>query len=380
MAWLCSYTPVEIIASCGLLPYRLFAEHKKSFYGASLLHTTLCPYVRGALDEVLQEKEGGLEGAVLLHSCSAVSHLYYALERYSKLPFTYLLDLPRDNSPQALAFFAGSLQNFHAALSAHCGLRPREDELWEQIYLYAANRQGVKGLYRENAVRNFTDGAGLVRLVRASMTLPAEDFRQLLKDYSQKNHRDNADPAQGVTLAGPSCGGSRAGFFHPGLQIGSGSGIPGMGAVRNGPRIFLTGSMAPYQLLKKVHELGGRIVLDDLCCGKRAVDFTEEPAREEKNPYRYLAHLYLKRIPCACMKDALGQILNLKETLPEYNIDGIIFSYLKFCDPWYYYGQLLKEKLRQVPVLVLETEEMGVGVTGQQVTRIAAFLEMLTQA
>ena len=30
--------------------------------------------------------------------------------------------------------------------------------------------------------------------------------------------------------------------------------------------------------------------------------------------------------------------------------------YLKFCDPWYYYGQLLKEKLNNIPLLVLEGE------------------------
>ncbi|MGI5876896.1 MAG: 2-hydroxyacyl-CoA dehydratase subunit D [Dethiobacteria bacterium] len=344
MAWLCSYTPVEIISCCGLLPYRIFAAHNKSFYGSSLLHTTLCPYVRGALDELLQETERDLEGAVLVHSCNAIFHLYHALVRYSKLPFTYLLDLPRDSSPQAIAFYADSLQKFHATLSAHCGIQAREDDLWEQIYLYAENRSKLMELYRNSALKGIPDGSELIRLVRSLMILPAQDFQQLFQDYYQKKLQEEY---------------SRS--------------------FQRGPRIFLTGSMAPFHLIKMIRELGGRIVLDDLCNGKRAVDFSERPAPGE-NPYQYLARLYLKRAPCARMKHAAEQIVCLNGILQDHDLAGIIFFYLKFCDSWYYYGQLLKEKLHQVPVLVLEAEEMESGVTGQQRTRIAAFLEMLQEA
>jgi len=105
------------------------------------------------------------------------------------------------------------------------------------------------------------------------------------------------------------------------------------------------------------------------------LQFTGEP-EEGEDPYSFLARLYLQREPCARMKFAGDKLADLEEILKNYHIDGIIFFYLKFCDPWYYYGQLLKEIIKDIPVLVLEGE-YSTAATGQLRTRISAFLEMI---
>ena len=142
-----------------------------------------------------------------------------------------------------------------------------------------------------------------------------------------------------------------------------------------GPRIFLTGSTIPSGVAELVHELGGVIVLDDLCTGKRLLQTDTKPGQGE-DPYNYLARTYLGKESCPRMRWNEKKLTGLKKMLHRYDIEGVIFYYLKFCDPWYYFGLLLKETIKEIPVLILEGDYSGVEC-GQMQTRISAFLEMI---
>jgi benzoyl-CoA reductase/2-hydroxyglutaryl-CoA dehydratase subunit BcrC/BadD/HgdB len=337
IAWFCSYTPVEIISSCGLHPYRFSGKEGTSYYADSFLHSSLCFFVRGCLERVLKGEEKNLEGVVLVNSCLAMSHLFFALQKYSSCSFSYLLDLPRYDSQPAREFWSQVLRKFHRALSKYRGIESTEKELWEQIYLYRENRRRLQQLYERREGQVAADGHELIRLVEAFTILPPADFQEIYEAYS----RD---------------------IFNKKNTL-------------NGPRIFLTGSSMPGGLAKLIHESGGVLVLDDLCIGRRILQFTGEPEAGE-DPYSFLARQYLQREPCARMKSAGENLAKLEDMLKKYQIEGMIFFYLKFCDPWYYYGQLLKEIVKDIPVLILEGEYASAG-TGQMRTRISAFLEMI---
>lgn len=341
MAWFCSYTPLEIIASCGLQPYRFYGQEGTSFYADSFLHSSLCFFVRGCLERVLKEKEE-IAGMVLVNSCLAMSHFYYALQKYSSTSFIYLLDLPRHASKSAQKYWALQLRKFHHSLGEYFGVEVAEAELWEQINLYGENRRRLKQLYLRREGKVTVDGFELIRLAQAFTNLPPADFKDFFELYNRN-------------------------CLHKKKEL-------------SGPRIFLAGSTMPLALTKLIHELGGVLVLDDLCIGRRIVQFGNdsdlEPAASV-DPYLFLARQYLQREPCARMEFAGKEKLErLEERLKRYRIDGIIFFYLKFCDPWYYYGQLLKEKMKDIPVLILEGEYSSTK-TGQLRTRISAFLEMI---
>jgi benzoyl-CoA reductase/2-hydroxyglutaryl-CoA dehydratase subunit BcrC/BadD/HgdB len=336
IGWFCSYTPVEIISSCGLLPYRLSGKEGTTLYADSFLHSSLCFFVRGCLEKVLKE-EKDLEGAVLVNSCLAMSHLYNALQKYSPLAFTYLLDLPRHAFQSAVEYWAQGLRKFHRALCEYRGIEVTEKGLWEQIDLYQDNRRRLQRLYSGRKEKLFADGHELIRLVEAFSILPPAVFQELIAVYSND-------------------------YLHGTEEL-------------TGPRVFLTGSAMPSGMARLVHELGGVLVIDNLCIGRRMLQFTGEP-EEGEDPYSFLARLYLQREPCARMKFAGDRLADFEQILKNYHIDGIIFFYLKFCDPWYYYGQLLKEIIKDIPVLVLEGE-YSAAATGQLRTRISAFLEMI---
>ena len=177
MAWFCSYTPVEIISSCGLQPFRFFAREGSYFSADAILHSSLCFFVRGCLEKILKEDEGDFEGAVLVNSCLSMSHLYFAMQKFGSLPFTCLLELPRHSSREAREFWANNLREFHHFLSEHFGVSSTAEDLWEQIYLYQENRRWLRELYSGREGEITADGYELIRLLKAFSILPPANFQ-----------------------------------------------------------------------------------------------------------------------------------------------------------------------------------------------------------
>jgi benzoyl-CoA reductase/2-hydroxyglutaryl-CoA dehydratase subunit BcrC/BadD/HgdB len=343
IAWLCSYTPVEIISACDFIPRRMLAYEKETLRADTYLHPTLCSYVRGALESMIRTGNNGLQGAVLLNSCNAACHLYHAYAAYFPKVFHYLLDLPHISSAAAIKFWAGELRKFHHALADFKQLPVRPEDLQEQIGLYRDNRQRMAALYGERKGEVSTKGSELIRFIQSSMLLPPQRVREILPHFENYVRQQKES-----------------------------------GHAYHGPRLLVVGSMPGASLLELIEEQGGVLVLDDLCLGRRAVSFDAEPCGDE-DPYGCLASYYLTRSPCARMQDAFSALERWGELTRDYGIEGIILYCLKFCDSWYYLGQILKEKIKHVPVLVLEGEYTAGSGSGQIRTRVEAFLEMLSR-
>lgn len=339
--WLCSYTPVEIIAACNLVPSRLLFSETAGAGADIHLHATLCSYVRSALASLLNNSEREPWGTVILNSCNAACHLHNALSALFPQKFHHLLDLPHHKSDQAVDFWAGELCNFHKALARFQGIEIQTVKLLEKIALYREYRQRLADLYFQRQGDVTVRGSELLRLTEDFMQLPLEHFKTVLELVEER-------AAEGKR-----------------------------GRLLNGPRLLLMGSAAGRHLAVLLEDLGGVLVLDDLCLGRRGSCFDLEPAAGE-DPYHYLARLYLSRWPCARMKDGFSNLTQLEKLLQDYRIDGVILNTIKFCDTWYYLGQRLKEQNNHIPVLVLEGEYMTSDICGQFRTRIAAFLEMIS--
>gem|GEM_PF-2982767 len=343
IAWLCSYTPVEIISACNFVPRRMLAAEKETLRADTYLHPTLCSYVRGALESMLRTENKGLQGAVLLNSCNAACHLYHAYAAYFPTAFHYLLDLPRISSAAAIKFWAGQLKRFHHTLADFKQLKVRLEDLQEQIELYRDNRQRMAALYGERKGEVTTKGSELIRFIQSSMLLPPQRVREILPHFESYVRQQKES-----------------------------------GLAYHGPRLLVIGSMPGALLLELIEEQGGVLVLDDLCLGRRAVSFDAEPCGDE-DPYGCLASYYLTRSPCARMQNAFTALKRWGELIEEYGIEGVILYCLKFCDSWYYLGQTLKETIKHTPLLVLEGEYAAGSGSGQIRTRVEAFLEMLSR-
>ncbi len=149
------------------------------------------------------------------------------------------------------------------------------------------------------------------------------------------------------------------------------------GARRPGVPILLSGYVPePPSLLRILNDAGAYVGADDLAAvGRRVV--RREPA--EADPWRELQERYWAAPPCSTRSaDPDARVNHLLGLLDRSGARGVILQVVKFCEPELFDVPLLRRAFaaRGVPVLYLEGE-LEAELSGQTVTRIEAFVEML---
>ena len=125
-----------------------------------------------------------------------------------------------------------------------------------------------------------------------------------------------------------------------------------------------------------IEELGAAIVCYEGCCGimnmRRPVD--ESP---EADPMTAIADKYLE-VPCAVMSPNTRRFEQLRSTLAEWKVDGVISITVHACTPFDVESKTIGDICAEegVPFLHVRTD-YSPGDEGQLRTRIEAFLEML---
>ena len=92
-----------------------------------------------------------------------------------------------------------------------------------------------------------------------------------------------------------------------------------------------------------------------------------------------IARRYVDRIVCPAKHYGLFSRGNhLIQKVKETRADGVVFLFLKFCDPQGFDYPYLKNRLDKegIPNMLLEIEE-GDKAMGQMKTRIESFIEMI---
>jgi benzoyl-CoA reductase/2-hydroxyglutaryl-CoA dehydratase subunit BcrC/BadD/HgdB len=184
-------------------------------------------------------------------------------------------------------------------------------------------------------------GGDLHTIVRASMVMDRKDFLQQLNRIVEQR-----DP-QGKAEAG------------------------------DAKRIFLSGGVCSLpDIYTTIEAAGGVVVGDDLCTGSRGLSGQIERGDD---PINAIAARYAQRAICpskhagiTCRGDHLVSMAK------AHAAQGVIFIFLKFCDPHAFDYPYLKSMLdaHGIPSLMVELEEQG-GLQGQFRTRCEAFIEMI---
>jgi benzoyl-CoA reductase/2-hydroxyglutaryl-CoA dehydratase subunit BcrC/BadD/HgdB len=145
-------------------------------------------------------------------------------------------------------------------------------------------------------------------------------------------------------------------------------------------RILLAGpnlAMGDSKVISLVENLGGGIVVEDICEGIR---FYWENVSPEGDLLESIAHRYLtKRIPCAFQGQGTKERYTFLEKLArEYNINGLIWYELRYCETYnleyHYVQQHFKEA--GIPTLKIESDYDPADI-GQLHTRVESFLKIM---
>lgn len=343
IGYLCSYAPEEIMLAAGALPYRIFGSGRQIRRADSHLQAYSCSLVRGAMEDVLGGYLDFLDGTVFPHTCDSIQRLSDMWRMNAGPDFHLDVVLPvKLDSEISRDYMAQVLRRFRDDLAQAVGADITEKSIKSAARVYNSLRECLRSVY---AVRRENDslisGSDLLSITRGSMMMDRHEALDLLTELRTVLDAGNDLSASGkkrIILAGGLC---------------------------NMPDIF-----------EVIEDSGGVIVDDDICTGSRSVDGGVEL---DGDIFKALADRYAQRAVCPAKHAGLytrGE--HLVDLVKAGHADGVIFLYLKFCDPHAFDYPYIKTMLDDegIPNLLLELEDSS-PTEGQFRTRCEAFVEML---
>lgn len=340
---LCSYTPEEIIVAAGALPVRLFGSTTAFSRADAHLQAYACSLVRGVLEDRLTGSLDFLDGVVFPHTCDSIQRLSDIWRIDGRFGFHLDVVMPvKLDSDSARQYMARVVGDFSRQLASALGVEIGQEQLASAAALYNRLRRGLRQLYaikeRHPAA---ISGRDLNTVLKAAMAMDRQEAAERVERLAARleaeapaDHR----PAKRLVLSGGLCS------------------LPDI-----------------YQV---VEDAGGTVVWDDLCTGARSLE-GELPA--DGDMIDAIARRYLERIVCPAKHAGLtARGDHLVETARRVGARGVVFLFLKFCDPHGFDYPYVKSMLdaAAIPSILFEIEDR-LPAEGQLRTRIEAFLEML---
>jgi len=343
IGYFCTYAPEEIIDAAGAHPFRLFGTGETVHLADAHLQAYCCSLVRGALEGALAGHLEFLDGAIFPHTCDSIQRLSDVWRMNVKGPFHLDIVLPvKLDSESAKEYMAEVLKKFRGDLENRLSVKISDDALRESIARFNRIRGLIGRLYEMKSERpGIIDGSGLHTIVKAAMIMDRDRLLDLLPRAVEELEKKEAAENRGdrrLVLAGGICN-------HPDI----------------------------YRIIE---EAGGTVVWDDLCTGSRYFEGRTEKA---KDPILSLADRYAERPPCPAKHAGLfSRAEHLVRIAKEKRAEGVVFFFLKFCDPHAFDYPYMKEALDRegIPSLMVEAEDQ-LPSEGQLRTRFETFIQML---
>ena len=257
-----------------------------------------------------------------------------------------LINVPKNcDEPSSRRFFRDEILHFKTDLETLTGKPFSASDVRSQIVLYNQARRLLKSISElRKRPHPPISGRDFLDLVKGLYLLPPE---RLVEEYTAVYRQLESETHEGTS---------------PIRLLVSGS-------------IMADGDRRLLDIVED--ELGAAVVVEDHCAGLRPVYQT---LAEDGDVFASLADGYLDQSPCANRKP-MSKAVDFSETLArEYDVDGVLYVYLKFCAC---YGVSKKEftdefRNQKLPVLELSSD-YSESDHGQIKTRIEAFIEVLRE-
>jgi len=351
VGYVCTYAPEEIILAAGAHPLRLFGTTGTIERADAHLQSYCCSLVRGVLEEGLKGGTDFLDGMVFPHTCDSIQRLSDLWRMNVTQGFHIDAVLPvKLDTQSARQYMIDVLHRFKTDLERELDCSITDDNLSKAIRLMNENRRLLRRIYELRSDQpGLMTGDALYSIVKATMIMDRERVREVLQKVVEKMEAAKSSSEEGTA--------SKSGPHTKRLLMA--------GGICNQPQIH-----------DMIEAAGGAVIWDDFCTGSR---YFETLVSSDKDPITAIADRFLQRAVCPAKHAGLrNRAEDLIRMARERKAKGVIFLYLKFCDPHAFDYPYLKAALDQegIPSLLLEVED-PLPAEGQLQTRFEAFLEML---
>lgn len=344
VGYFCAAMPVELITAAGFFPFRIRATGSTSTeLSDSYFSSINCSFPRHAFDMALKGDYDFLDALVMFNSCDHIRRVYDHWIRQIKTPFVKILSLPRKGEQPQVEWFRSELDILRESMQEHFGVEITDDGLREAIALHNKARRSQRALYdlRKGDKPPIT-GAEMLAVTVAGTAMPVGVYNKLLEEML-----DDIRGADGHSN------------YRARLMV-------------------IGGELDNPKYLKVIEDQGGLVVTDALCFGSRLI--WEDVDENADDPLTALSRYYIDERPsCARMYTQYPRRLEyIRNMVKDFNVDGVIFERLAFCETWGFEQYSLTQDLKElnVPLLCMDREYMLTAV-GQLKTRVQAFLETL---
>jgi bcr-type benzoyl-CoA reductase subunit C len=344
---LCSYAPEELILAGGALAHRILGGSGPISKADAHLQSYSCSLVRGTLEDALTGGLDFLDGIIFPHTCDSIQRLSDIWRLNAGTGFHLDVVLPvKLNTDSARTYMTAVMGEAKARLESLLDKTIGEADLRRAIDTYNGIRVTMERLYTLCRHRpGILAGSDLHAMVRASMVMDRGEFLSSLARVVERLEARHTDMDRDAT---------------PAVK-----------------RIFISGGVCNLpDLYPLIEGAGGGVVGDDLCTGSRSLTGEIDT---EGDPIAAIARRYARRAICPAKHAGItrrGE--ELVRQVGESGAQGVIFIFLKFCDPHAFDYPYLKNMLDDagIPSLLIELEEQTTH-QGQLATRCEAFIEML---
>jgi benzoyl-CoA reductase/2-hydroxyglutaryl-CoA dehydratase subunit BcrC/BadD/HgdB len=350
-AYLCTYTPVEILASADVAHIRMLhaGSQKEVSAGETITQSIFCDFTKSCL--------GGFSEGYPLYSSIDKVYTFYTCDCMRKTAealggqfvSTSIFNLPRlIENEGSREYYVTELEGFVTDLERLTKGKISDDDIRKNIGLY--NR--ARGLMREISGHRKSPlppikSAEFQRIAQSYYCLPVEELIGHLERIAAQLR----------------------GYSPP-----SGEEKP--------IRLMLSGGIVAEgdgKLTRIIEDkLGVSIVVEDNCTGYSP--FASDIEETSRGVLEDIASGYLGQAPCARMKPLSCRVDFTADLALEYDVDGVVYYFMKFCPC---YGMAKSEfvhRFQEMGIPVLEIPgDYSPGDEGQIKTRVEAFVEVLRE-
>ena len=340
MGYMCTLAPEEIVYAAGFLPVRLMGANKSQTDADAYIPSIFCTYCRDILAQGLQGQYHYLKGLFHTSSCEKMRSAFDSWQRHVTGALTYFLWMPQVYSQGSKELFLSEVGWFKGQLEHDWQVNVDSLNLVRAIEVYNENRRLMKRVYElTREVPSRISGEELASMVLASQVMDKAEHSQLVLEFIKEvEGRDRGTERARVMIVGETSG--------------------------------------DLQLLQLLDSLGGKVVVDETCCGIR---YFHDEVNLTGDPLTAVVSRYVERLPCpvrdgGAPRSRIPFILNLAR---EYQVQFALLVYPMFCDPHGYDNPIIREALLNDGVEVLELSQDFPLPLGQLSTRIEATLESI---
>ena len=335
-----AHYPKEILWAFNAVPAEIWDPPLEITGANAHLQPYICSVVKLGLELILQGKGDMLDGFLFPHTCDSIQNMASIVYDYLGLDkpcyFFYHPKAPyRDSSRR---YYLEQLKSFVSRLERDMGPMDRM-ELKHRVAQGYHLTSVLREIYDLRRRGKFSaSNAEFYRVIRQGEYLHPDDFTPLAEGFLSKSK----------------------------------------GGDGKGPAVILSGVLPnPPEILGILDELGVRVADDDLLSCSRRLLMKPSPLED---PFEALTDSYFAMPPCTTKDSPIGDRVNyLIEKIEGSGAKGVIFYVVKFCEPELFdVPEMVKAvKKRGVATLVIDVD-LNQGVSGQLVTRMEAFVEMIS--